>query len=403
MVQLVTPRAVDAAGPDLLRNAHAALLPIIRELPATENYLFSDASTREALKCVAELDSSLFTTYMDVIRGRCGRTVARMVAELAGASLPSGNHHPLTDLTAPDLVAHALPVLQPILEPWLSEKTLCMVHAKRGVGKTLFALSAAFAVATGGEFLTYRALAAREVLYIDGEMQAQLMQTRVRERQHATGQSGALLRVVTPDLQEASMPDLGTVAGQRCIDALVRDETAVIVIDNLSCLVRSGGAENDSVSWDCVAPWLLSHRRAGRAVLVVHHSGKGGAQRGTSKREDLLDVVINLRRPVDYNEADGAVFVVEFEKARSLRGESLEPFEARLETLPDGRQLWSHRSVEAVTKKNAIDLWDGGALTLMDITRELGVNKSTAHRQLQTAMQSGLLTRPYPAAKKGRN
>jgi putative DNA primase/helicase len=35
-------------------------------------------------------------------------------------------------------------------------------------------------------------------------------------------------------------------------------------------------------------------------LLIVHHTGKGGEQRGTSRREDVLDTSISLRRPADY-------------------------------------------------------------------------------------------------------
>src|SRR3712207_8616616 len=43
-----------------------------------------------------------------------------------------------------------------------------------------------------------------------------------------------------------------------------------------------------------------------RAVLFIHHQGKGGTQRGTSRKEDVLDTVIALRRPDDYSPAEGA-------------------------------------------------------------------------------------------------
>ena len=38
----------------------------------------------------------------------------------------------------------------------------------------------------------------------------------------------------------------------------------------------------------------------------MHHAGKGGAQRGTSRREDVLDTVIALRQPQDYQSGEGA-------------------------------------------------------------------------------------------------
>lgn len=62
-----------------------------------------------------------------------------------------------------------------------------------------------------------------------------------------------------------------------------------------------------------------SHRRAGRSIVLVHHAGKGGAQRGTSKREDVLDTVIALRRPTDYSADQGARFNSFRESARFQR------------------------------------------------------------------------------------
>ena len=38
-------------------------------------------------------------------------------------------------------------------------------------------------------------------------------------------------------------------------------------------------------------------RKAGRAVLMVHHANKQGLQRGSSRREDMLDLVMALHRP----------------------------------------------------------------------------------------------------------
>jgi len=400
MVSIVTPP--EAPSVKELREAHLHLMPVLRDLPATEQMFFTDHSTRKSLKVVAEWDPALFTTYLDVVRSRCSRVVARMVADLAGGRLPDRKGHPLRVLTAAELVNHDLPPLEPILDPWLYQKNLAMVHAKRGVGKTHLALAVAFAVASGGAFLSYRAPRPRGVLYLDGEMPGQLMQKRLSELMGADGVSPDLLRIVTPDLQEKPMPDLGTLAGQREVDALVDDQTALIIVDNLSCLVRSGGAENESESWSTVAEWALNHRRAGRAVFFVHHSGKSGAQRGTSKREDLLDVVINLRRPAEYSETDGAVFEIIFEKARSLRGQSVEPVEARLMALPNGQQEWVSRSVEDVSRKTVAELWNGGALTLADIVRETGRHKSTVHRQLVAAMEAGILTRHYPQQRKGR-
>jgi hypothetical protein len=299
--------------------------------------------------------------------------------------------------SAEELISLDLPELAPLMTPWLFQKNLVMVHSKRGIGKTHFAMGISYAISTGETFLGWSAPTKRGVLYVDGEMPVQLMQRRVRELTSGYGEIPELLRIVTPDLQDKPMPDLATPAGQAEIDALVTEETALIVVDNLSCLVRSGGAENESESWGAVAEWALRHRRQGRAVMFVHHSGKTGAQRGTSKREDLLDVVINLRRPGEYQDADGAVFEVHFEKARSLSGEDIAPLEAKLEQLARGGYAWSYTSAATRTQDRIKALWNGGTLTLMDVVREVGCSKSHAHKTLAAAMQAGELERNYPA------
>ena len=79
--------------------------------------------------------------------------------------------------------------------------------------------------------------------------------------------------------------------------------------------------------------WALKQHSAGRSVLFVHHAGKTGAQRGTSKREDVLDTVIALRRPGDYTPARALPLEVHFEKARGFSGDR-----SRADALRPGRR-----------------------------------------------------------------
>ena len=94
-----------------------------------------------------------------------------------------------------------------------------------------------------------------------------------------------------------------------------------------------------------IQTWLLKLRRHGISVLLIHHAGTNGRQRGTSRREDALDTVIALRRPEDYSPEQGARFEIHFEKLRNrVDSAGAMPFEARLETLDaDGQQRirWS--------------------------------------------------------------
>jgi hypothetical protein len=116
------------------------------------------------------------------------------------------------------------------------------------------------------------------------------------------------LNVITPDLQTRFMPDLASFEGQAAaIAEVIPPDTSLIVVHSLSSLVRGDARENDAESWSAVAEWALQQRVMGRSVLFDHHAGKSGAQRGTSKREDLLDTVLALRPVLDHKPNIGEV------------------------------------------------------------------------------------------------
>jgi hypothetical protein len=56
----------------------------------------------------------------------------------------------------------------------------------------------------------------------------------------------------------------------------------------------------------------------------------------------MLDLVMAIRRPADYQPAEGARFEIHFEKACCLFGEAAKPIEARLQVDPPGlaRRDW---------------------------------------------------------------
>jgi KaiC/GvpD/RAD55 family RecA-like ATPase len=295
----------------------------------------------------------------------------------------------LVSVTLHDLLSRELPRLDPIISPWLGTQSLNMVYAWRGVGKTHFALNVAYAAASGGEFLGWTAEKPHGVLYLDGEMPGAAMQERLSSIILASDKEcdPDNFRVVTPDLQTSFMPDLATGEGQDAIEEHITDSTRLIVVDNLSALVRRGGRENEAESWLNVAEWAMYQRARGRSVLFVHHAGKNGAQRGTSKREDILDCVICLRRPGDYDPAtDGARFEVHFEKDRHNAAGS--PFEARLETDRDGRQVWTVRNLEQSRADQVIALHDLG-MSVTDIATELNMHKSNVCRAIKKATEEG--------------
>lgn len=290
------------------------------------------------------------------------------------------------------LMAARFPPRKQLLSPWLLSQSLSMIYAPRGVGKTHVALGIAYALASGGRFLGWSAAQPVRVAYLDGEMPGADLRERVRRIAEAAGEAAkpGHLQFMTPDLQpHGIMPNLYTGLGQEDIVTAAGD-AQVIIVDNISALVR-GGKENEGESWQPVAEWALSMRSSGRSVLFIHHAGKGGQQRGTSKREDLLDTVIALRRPNDYTPDQGARFEVHFEKARALYGEDVTPIEAALTTGPDGRQEWALRSAADGLDDSLVEMMDLG-LSQGEAARELGVNRSTVIRHLKRLQDDGRYT-----------
>jgi len=283
-----------------------------------------------------------------------------------------------------DFLQRQFPPREYLVRPVVSKQGLVMLHAARGTGKTQIALTIGLGAACGGPVLhNWQAPQPCRVLYIDGEMPANAMQERVAHivRGFTAEPAAGYFRLITPDLApDGILPNLATPGGQAALEPLL-EGVDLIVVDNLATLARAG-KENETESWSPVQAWLLAQRRAGRSVLLVHHSGKSGDQRGTSAREDVLDVVIKLSRPPDYKSDQGARVIVELTKARGITGPEADAFEAVLMTSLDGRAIWATTGMTDVRAKQVRELHALG-LSVREIADEVGVPKSTVARILK--------------------
>jgi RecA-family ATPase len=308
----------------------------------------------------------------------------RHIGEIMNRILPKTPELEVTSVF--DFIKKELPPREHILAPWLPMQGLTMIYAPRGIGKTHVALGIAHAVANGSTFLNWTAPKPRNVLYLDGEMPATLMQERLKILMKGQMQKPkALFHLLTPDLQSAAMPDLATYKGQEMLNPHLKD-IDLIIVDNISTLCRTS-KENEADSWLPVQEWALAQRAAGKSILFIHHAGKGGHQRGTSKREDILDTVIALKRPDDYNAKDGAIFQVCFEKARCFMGEDADSFEAQL-IIKDDKHEWQIRSITGSTYEQVINMAKQG-FKQKEIAEKMNLDKSGVSRYIKTAHQEG--------------
>lgn len=195
------------------------------------------------------------------------------------------------------LLALNIPERQMILDPVIPEKGLAMLYAGRGTGKTFVACGMSHAAATGTKYLKWQAPTPRKVLHCDGEMAAVDLRQRFAQIMEGASVKPApgMLNILTADLIECGIGNLASLKVQSELDPWLQG-VELLVLDNLSSLTAVI-RDNDAESWNPIQEWLLRLRRRGVSVLIVHHAGKGGEQRGTSRREDVLDTSISLRRP----------------------------------------------------------------------------------------------------------
>jgi len=166
--------------------------------------------------------------------------------------------------------------------PWVREQTITEVYGWRGSGKSWFCLHLAYCVAAGVGFMRWSVGAPRRVVYVDGEMSLDDMQTRLHsiieseEKKAGRSLDAELYHLSDSDLETFpdGLPKLSTPEGRALIEAQLTSGPTLLVLDNLSTLFNSA-IENDAESWVEAQDWLISLRRRGHSVIFVHHAGRG--------------------------------------------------------------------------------------------------------------------------------
>jgi KaiC/GvpD/RAD55 family RecA-like ATPase len=289
-----------------------------------------------------------------------------------------------------DFISLDIPQKSFIVDPFLPERGLIEIYAKPGVGKTTFALSLGMAVALGSPFLKWNAPKPKQVLYIDGEMPPSDMQERARATAQYFGVDALEVenfKILNRDMNNGQLSDIGETSGQREFD-VATNNADLIILDNLSAL-RFTGKENEADSWSIIQRWLLEMRGRGKTVIILHHAGKDGTSRGTSRRHDILDTVIKLQRPSDYLQSEGAVFELHFEKCRGFFGDAAEPVGLSY-TIIDGISHWECFAISDETMEEVVSLTNQG-LRQTEIASKMGISQPKVSKLLKSAKEKGLI------------
>jgi putative DNA primase/helicase len=283
--------------------------------------------------------------------------------------------------------------LQPrkkLLGDWLREGDLGLIFAARGVGKTWLALLFARALSEGGTVGDWKVEEPVKVLFIDGEMPPDLMRDRDKGLQRAPGEveflnheilferTGKVLNITEPEVQRA------------ITDRCIREHIKVVILDNLSTLA-SGMKENDAFAWELVNNWLLDFRRRKIAVILIHHAGRSGEARGTSKREDAAFWVMVLDDAKAHaDDKHGARFISRFTKPSRNTPDEVPAYEWHIATdMMTGQVNVTHKLAQAIDV--FLKVIEDGVTECTQIAQELKVSPATVSRLAKKAMDAGKL------------
>jgi putative DNA primase/helicase len=276
-----------------------------------------------------------------------------------------------------------------LIEPLIRAGQIAMIYAKAGVGKTWFALQLALGLTRSGKiFGPFVSSGTYRVFYLDAEMSAREMQDRINSLaiQHDPEQfvlcSSELLA-----MQEQVIPNLTDSKWLEALKTYLKSKNFdVFVIDNLSSLTP-GQDELKRIDWDMVNQWLIGLRRLGITTIIIHHAGKNGDQRGTSSREDQLDLSIRLEK---LENRELTAFQVKFAKSRGLSGEQKKPFIVELRGDSEGKIIFQHKSINDDILAQIIFMASQGA-TQKEIAGTINLNQSSVSRRINRALRDGLL------------
>ena len=292
-------------------------------------------------------------------------------------------------LSSDTLDALEIPPRECLVGSWWKQGAQGFIFGQRGLGKTWLSVYLARCLAEGRDCGPWAITKSRRVLYVDGEMPLD----GLRERDRALRQSTDSPLFFLSHEQHFRLTGRGLNLTDRTAQAALlaaceEHRAEVVFLDNLSCLF-SGMPENDADGWEAVLPWLLTLRRKGIAVCIVHHSGRNGANmRGTSKREDASSWVMRLDAPSVADDTVGARFIGRFTKKRE--GEEAEA----------GPWQWTFQTTNGITRVHHvrmdnldafIQLVTDGMDSCRDIAQEMGVSPGAVSKWAKRAASMGLI------------
>lgn len=219
-----------------------------------------------------------------------------------------------------------MPPTKFILEGLITEKSINLINGFREMGKSWLSMMIANEVTWGesGKVGPWKVGESVHTLLVDGEMPLSLIQerlVRMNKGRRKIRYKDSLLFIYPESyayrigLKRANLLDAKW--RESISDTIHEHKIGLMILDNLSSLAP-GIDENSKLEFDAINRWMLELRFYGCTIILTHHVGKSGEQRGTTAHEDHLDTSLVLNRPANYKRTDGCKFVARVTKDRSM-------------------------------------------------------------------------------------
>ena len=288
-----------------------------------------------------------------------------------------------------------LPEKEKLLDPWLTLNMIALMVGWRGVGKTWFAMGLLDAVTRGIAFGPWETVKSVPCLYHEAEMPAQDVQDRFKSLNPDSGRVNPLY------IYSDAYANLLGLTRSNLLDEtwrntvkqiLITKDIKLWVLDNLAS-TTPGIDENAKKDWDPINEWLLELRFHGISTILLHHTNKAGQQRGTSAREDNIDISIMLKQPHNYLPEEGARFLVKFEKSRVPTADLPQIADTQFHLSQDerGHLVWTFGNFKKETSKEVLVQLDEG-MKSNEVADILGISKGRVSQIRKWGINNNYLT-----------
>ena len=302
-----------------------------------------------------------------------------------------------------ELTLMDIPPRKAIIDPLIMEGSSMEINGGTGIGKTWFTLEMLCSICTGEKFLgKYEVANPRPVYYIDGEMPLESIRDRMNMIMaryiYKYKVSEIPFHISNPLLFKNNF--IPKINDTKITQPMFKDEVKrfsdiyqkplFICFDNLSCLTDY--KENDNDDWTSMLDMYTELKHEGHSICHVHHVGKGGHQRGASRKHDALDTVIHLKRPEEYDSSEGAVFNVKFDKHRHFAGEYARSFKCAIKVDDNNKVSWDISDFKDVASEELLTAYCMGLpdITYTKLEEEFGISKSSIGRTIKHCVKNGL-------------